>query len=63
MGQQNEKVARLIRGQSLQSFGDAKTYCNAKRLERVADFLRCGLVDAAMHKQMYGRSRKFKFDS
>lgn len=52
MGQQNEKVALAISCEGVQNFRDAKIYRTAKRLVPIADFLRCDLIDAAMHNQM-----------
>ena len=53
MGQQNEKVAHVTLGKTIVNFRDAKIYRTAKRLGDVADFLRCDLVDAAMHNRMH----------
>lgn len=60
MGQQNEKLARMTRVELSLKFCDAK-YCRAaKRLDRDANFLRCGLVDAAMHYHWRGQFWKFE---
>lgn len=55
MGRQNEKFARTTRVDLSLEFCDAKYYRAAKRLDRYADFLRCSLVDAAMHNHRRGQ--------
>ena len=60
MGRQNEKFARMTRVEPSLQFCDAKYYRGAKRLDRYADFLRCDLVDAAMHNHRRGQLGKME---